>query len=668
MRKSGLYFRLAVTNLWKNRQTYLSFLLSAICTVFVFYTFLMIALNDGIKDMRGASSMQVMMWLGAVVVALFAMTFLFYANSFLMKRRKKELGLYAILGLEKKHIARILFHEMTLLLLVSVCAGIGLGMALGKLMFLLIQALMRIPTPILYQVTELPLILTAALFAGVFLCLLLYNRLQVQLSNPIKLLMGQQSGEKEPKTRWLLALIGVATMGAGYVIANMVGNPMEALTTFFIAVLLVIIGTYALFTAGSIALLKMLRRNKGYYYQPKNFVSVSGMIYRMKQNAAGLAGICVLSTMAIITIGTTAALYVGQESMLEDQFPMDHELSIQEGEKLASDAVESILSKAAADNQVAITELYTGLYTEMAAYQEGNWLHTFDFDSITTTDQYRNVRPIFFLPLSEYNRMTGNAYTLSAGEALVFDTRTKNALSGTVKVGDTSLQIKEELSVFPIAFKRARSMQSPIYLILPDREEITALLKSLNGPETETFFSQGYWWNVSGEEDNRSAYAQAVRDGVSKTGVSFSISSVDSVRREWYAMYGGFLFLGVFLGLLFLMATTLIIYFKQVSEGYMDHDRFIILQKVGMSRDEVKSTVQKQILSVFVLPLIVAGLHTTGALHMMTQLLAMFGLMNESLIAISIFSTAGVFALIYAAVYQTTAKTYYNLVRMNGKA
>jgi len=663
VRKRFLYLRLALSNLWKNRQTYLSFYLSSVCTIFVFYTFSMIALNDGIKEMRGAQSLQVMMLLGAIVVAIFALIFLFYANSFLIKRRKKELGLYAILGLEKKHIARILFHEMTALLLVSLITGIGLGIALSKLMILLIQALMRIPTPIVFQVNQLPLILTAGLFCTVFFCLLLYNRLQVHLSSPVNLLKGQQKGEKEPKTRWLLALIGVAAMGVGYWLAITVGNPLQALSIFFIAVLLVIIGTYALFTSGSVAFLKMLRRNKGYYYKSRNFISVSGMIYRMKQNAAGLAGICILSTMAIITIGTTAALYVGQVNMLRDMHPMDHVLSYQENE-LDPVRAEELIRKKAQENEVEISDFHQAAFIETTVYREGNLISKAELTSMKTINEYENVWKLFLLPLDEYNRMAGSAYTLDENEAILFESRNGPATISLTS-GSTVVSIKENLAQFPISNKNNKGMEPPMYLIVKDRKTAEVIYKNIKGPDAETFFQQGFWWNSDGNDEKLLQYSQDVLDSANAQNVSFNISNVDIVRRDWYAMYGGFLFLGVFLGLLFLMATTLIIYFKQVSEGYMDHNRFIILQQVGMSRDEVRATVRKQILSVFILPIIAAILHTCGALHMMTELLSMFGLGDKLLIALSIFGTAGIFAMLYGMVYTATAKTYYKMVRMD---
>ncbi len=663
VRKRFLYLRLALSNLWKNRQTYLSFFLSTVCTIFVFYTFCMIALNNGISKMPGASSMQVMMVLGAIVVAIFAFTFLFYANSFLIKRRKKELGLYAILGLEKKHIARVLFHEMVMLLILSLITGIGLGIAMSKLMFLLVQALMRIPTPIVFEISQWPLLLTCGLFMAVFFLLLIYNRLQVHLSNPVNLLKGNQKGEKEPKTRWLLAIIGVVTMAAGYILANSVDNPMMALAIFFIAVLLVIAGTYALFTAGSIAFLKMLRRNKGYYYKPLNFISVSGMIYRMKQNAAGLAGICILSTMAIVTIGTTAALYLGQESMLYDLHPLDHVLSFRENIINPNWAEEAIREKAR-EHQVTVTDFYSAIYTETAVYREGSLIRKAEMKSMNTTEQYKNVWSLFLLTQDEYNHMTGNAYSLAKDEALLFQSRNGPAVD-SLTAGSMILAIREDLAKFPLAHKNNNAMNPPMYLVVKDRDTVDAICKSINGPEAETFFSQGFWWNSSGSDEALFDYSQAVRGTVSSQGGSFSMSSISSVRREWYAMYGGFLFLGVFLGLLFLMATTLIIYFKQVSEGYMDHDRFIILQKVGMSRDEVRATVRKQILSVFILPIIAAILHTLGALHMMTEMLSMFGLGDRLLIAVSIFLTAGVFAILYGMVYTATARTYYKMVQMD---
>ncbi len=662
MRKRFLYLRLATANLWKNRQTYVSFFLSTVCTIFIFYTFCMIALNDGIKSLRGAGAMQVMMVLGAIVVSIFAFAFLFYANSFLIKRRKKELGLYAILGLEKKHIARILFHETVMLLLLSLLCGIGLGIALSKLMFLIIQALMRVPTPIVFEVTPWPLLLTVGLFAAVFFLLLLYNRLQVHLSSPVNLLKGQQKGEKEPKTRWLLAMVGVISMAAGYILANTVDNPMMALFTFFLAVLLVIMGTYALFTAGSIAFLKMLRHKKGFYYKPRNFISVSGMIYRMKQNAAGLASICILSTMAIITIGTTVALYIGQEAMLRESNPTDYMITYQDG--LLDDTItEQIIHQQASVHGVSITQYHTGSFTETAVYREGNTLRALQPDDTKSSQKLKNIWTLKVFPLSEYNRMTNSNESLVSGEALIFEARDVKP-ANRITAGTIELEIKKNLDHFPLAQKGSKGMDPPLILVVSDHQTALNVIKSIKGSEGSLHLEQGFWWSADGPAEALAAHGKSVRDSLSKEVEEFSYSDINNIRSEEYALFGGFLFLGVFLGLLFLMATTLIIYFKQVSEGYMDHERFIILQKVGMDKDEVKRTVRKQILMVFILPIIAAILHTWGALHMMTQMLSMFGLWDTQLIALSIFVTAGIFALLYATVYSATARTYYKMVRM----
>ncbi len=661
MRKRFLYLRLAVSNLWKNRQTYLSFFLSTMCTIFVFYTFSMIALNEGLKKMPGAQGMQIMMVLGAIVVAIFAFIFLFYANSFLIKRRKKELGLYGILGLEKKHIARILFHETVALLLLGLIVGIGLGIAMSRLMFLLIQALMRVPTPIVFSVTELPIILTCGLFAAVFFLLLIYNRLQVHLSSPVNLLKGQQKGEKEPKTRWLLAAIGAAAMGAGYIMANRLSNPLQALTIFFVAVILVIIGTYALFTAGSIAFLKILRRNKGYYYKPRNFISLSGMIYRMKQNAAGLAGICILSTMAIITIGTTVAVYMGMESMLKSQYPLDHIISFREDAADPNWAAQVIQDKAQ-EYHVTIPALYQATYLQTIVYRDGDQLMKAEQYDMNTSQDYENVWGLYLLTVSDYNQMTGASQALEDNACLLFQSRNMPSPQ-TITLGSMTFAVTD-LAEFPISQKSSSAIDSPLYVIVKDRETAQNIYASIHGAEEEYRFSRGFWWNSQGEEQSLIDYSNAVIETLRASGKGFSSSSAHTIRREWYASYGGFLFLGVFLGLLFLMATTLIIYFKQVSEGYMDHDRFIILQKVGMGRDEVKATVRKQILMVFILPIVAAVIHTWGALHMMTKMLSMLGLGDKPLITASIFTTAGVFALLYFFVYSATARTYYAMVRM----
>jgi putative ABC transport system permease protein len=395
------------------------------------------------------------------------------------------------------------------------------------------------------------------LFAAVFFCLLLYNRLQVHLSSPVNLLKGQQKGEREPKTRWLLAMIGVAAMGAGYWLAITVGNPLQALSIFFIAVILVIIGTYALFTAGSIALLKALRRNKGYYYKPRNFISVSGMIYRMKQNAAGLAGICILSTMAIITIGTTAALYVGQTYMLRDMYPMDHVLSYRENELDPARAEELIWEKAK-ENNVEISDFHQASFVETDVYRKGNTLNKAESVSTITSKEYENVWTLFLFPLDEYNRMTGSAYTLSGNEALLFESRSSPA-PDSLTAGSTAFRIKDNLAEFPISQKNNKGTEPPMYLIVKDRETVEAISNSIKGPVVEPAFRQGFWWNSDGSNEALLKYSEDVRNAIDAQNIGFSISSVDTMRRDWYAMYGGFLFLGGFLGLLLLMASTHIV-------------------------------------------------------------------------------------------------------------
>jgi putative ABC transport system permease protein len=387
------------------------------------------------------------------------------------------------------------------------------------------------------------------------------------------------------------------------------------------------------------------------------------MIYRMKQNAAGLAGICILSTMAVITIGTTAALYVGQENMLRDMYPQDHVISYREN-TIDPGWTEETIREKAREYQVTITDLYSGIFAETAVYREGNLIRMPEMTNPNTAEQYQNVWSLCLFTQDEYNRLTGNAYMLAKDEALIFQSRNGPAVD-SLTAGNTVIRIREDLMQFPLSHKDNKVREAPLYLIVRDRDVIDTIIKSINGPDAAATYQHGFWWNSAGDNEALLNYSQAIWDEVKSTGVSSNISSAHTVRRDWYAMYGGFLFLGVFLGLLFLMATTLIIYFKQVSEGYMDHNRFIILQQVGMSRDEVRATVRKQILSVFILPIIAAILHTWGALHMMTEMLSMFGLGDKLLIAVSIFLTAGALALLYGMVYTATARTYYKMVRMD---
>ena len=669
--KKRMYLKLACVNLWKNRQSYLPYLLAATLLVFMLYTFGMLTFRLPDVMGRDAATASFVMMLGLIVIAVFSGIFLFYANSFLIKRRKRELGLYGILGLEKKHIGRVLFHETVLSALLSMAVGLGLGVLLGKLMVLLAAYLMRLPVPQVNTFSGASLSVTLILFAAFFGATLVYNLLQVHLSKPIELLRGGQQGEKEPKARWLIALIGAACLGWGYYLAQVVNNPAAAFAVFFLAVILVIIGTYLLFITGSIAVLKLLKKNKRIYYKSRNFITISGMLYRMKQNAAGLASICILSTMVMVTVGSTVAMFTGVESMLEESEP--HDCRVTMGSPIDGSDFPAAARELARANHVEITAMYE--------FEEANHGMTL-LDSKELVDSsglsmdrlndYGRIRKIVLMTQEDYNRAEGGNETLREREALYY-------APGGAKVPEKlsyagrEITIRERLTSFALD-RRAHQTNMPVaYLVVKDRAVAEDLIHQVMGNQDPVEWERNFYFDLSGAEKDRVAFAKELSGAVKAyvkenlkdpdSGYSYGTGTIDGNRNEWYAMYGGLLFVGIFLGLLFLIATTLIIYFKQVSEGYQDHDRFIILQKVGMSRREGKATVRRQIVTVFFLPLVVAVCHMAGAMNLIVQVLALFGLMDLSLIWGCMLLTAGVFGLLYFLVYHQTAKTYYQLVR-----
>lgn len=615
------YPRLAATNLKKNGSTYFPYMLTSVCSVLTFYTMHALAANPGLAQMPGADSLKMILNLGVIVVGLFSAILLFYTNGFLIKRRKKELGLYSILGMEKKHIARVLFYETLFTAAVS-------------------------------------LLVTAALFAAVFALTLLTNLRQIHLADPINLLRGGQQGEKEPRVKWPLLVIGLLSLGGGYFIALTVKSPLDALLLFFVAVILVIIGTYCLFTAGSIALLKALKRKKSFYYKPGNFIAVSGMLYRMKQNAVGLANICILSTMVLVTVSTTVSLYIGQNDILRNRYPLDMSVSCPDTPE-AIQATDELLTRLARENEVTIPVRYGySSIPYITAFRDGNGFYSAVPEGMNATPA--DIAVIRVMPLESYTRMTGKEVSLEEDEVLVYTDTMTTFGANTLVLNRVPLRVKAELDDLPLAPKRKDPAQPTVHLVCRDKEVMLHLAEILDMENQTLIYEQSF--NITGGEEAAAAFSQAVKDA-QDTIPGLRSDSQYLAKTSWYASFGGFLFIGIFLGLLFMMAAVLIIYYKQISEGYDDHDRFTIMQKVGMSRKEVHRTIMKQIRLVFFLPLAAAALHIVMALKVMVKMLGAFALTNTALIVTCTGVTLLLFAGLYFLVYTLTARTYFRLVQ-----
>lgn len=650
------YPKLAGTNLVRNRSTYLPYSLACICCMSMFYILHAISVNLGINEMSGSEAIKMILSLGTVVVGIFSVIFLFYTNSFLMKRRKKEIGLYNILGMEKKHIAKMLIFETLLVSLVCLIAGLLCGILFSKLIFLLLLKILNFKVPFVFVVSVASLKITTALFLVIFILTLLTNLMHIRLSKPIELLKGGQVGEKEPKTKWLMTLLGTLALGIGYGIAIIVESPLLAISLFFIAVLLVMFGTYALFTAGSIVFLKMLRKNKKYYYQARHFTSVSNMIYRMKQNAVGLANICILSCAVLVMLSTTVSLYVGVDDALRMRFPKDIMISYKEAPIESSEKMSTLLHEQGEESKVTISEEIAYHSIALIGKKEGQ---TFTLSEEGPSYEYYLLN---ILTVDDYNQMEDRAVTLEGNEVLVFS-NSEDYGKKDLRINSLSFKVKEEVKHIRMDEKSSVSVFNNYFIVVKDLDTVRKIYENVYGKELINLdYFVGY--NIKGTEIEISSYTTSLKEELSnQISSDIFVESKQFMRESFFMLYGGLLFLGIFLGLLFLMATALIIYYKQLSEGYDDQERFAIMQKVGMSHQEVKRTIKSQILIVFFLPLLASVVHIAVAFKMITRLLAVLNLVNIPLFFWCTVATICVFAIIYAGVYLLTARAYYKLVK-----
>lgn len=658
------YPKLAATNIKKNSKTYVPYILTCILTVAMFYIIRSLSLNEGLERMSGADTLTYTMGLGSWVVGIFAVIFLFYTNSFLMKRRKKEFGLFNILGMEKKHLSHVIALETVYIAAISLAVGLLLGVLLDKLMYLAILKWLDASVTLGFYISWEAVVTTLSLFAAIFLLIFLNSLRQIHLANPIQLLRGGSMGEKEPKTKWLMAILGAASLGTGYYLAVTTKNPAAAVLVFFLAVILVIIGTYMLFTAGSVALLKILRRNKRYYYSAKHFTSVSGLIYRMKQNAVGLANICILSTMVLVMIASTSSLMLGMEDIISARYPYDMLFYASASTSAVQDDLAAWTDRLLAGRQVEKKNEVAYNYLEFAALREGNTFRT-DRDSNTASDLdlLDSVHNLFFVPLEDYNRAAGQKYILSEEEILIYSNRERYA-EDTLRVDDLQFTVAQRLPDFlGNGIMRANAASSQ-FIVVKDMEVIhrlDALQKTAYGKNaSDVRFCYGF--DMDADRDTQKAVYNDLLEDLKVHEFSGTVESKADSRESFMSLYGGFFFIGVFLGSLFIMATILIIYYKQISEGYEDKERYAIMQKVGMSHGEVKRSIHAQILTVFFLPLVTAGLHTGFAFPVISRILALFNLTNTTLFVLCTLGCFLVFALLYSVIYGLTAKAYYRIV------
>lgn len=668
-----LYFKLAKTNLSNNKPFYIPYIISSIITVAMLYMMSFLSDNKGLNKIMGADSLAIIFRLGVGIIVIFSYIFLFYTNSFIIKRRKKEIGVYNILGMEKRHLSKVLFVETIYSAIISLVCGIIVGIAFSKFILMVLYGIIGIHKTVEFFVNIHGIILCVVSFGILFLLTFLYDFMQIKLANPIELLRGTSVGEREPKTKILMTIIGVVCLAIAYYIAITTENPLNVLTLFFVAVLLVIIGTFALFTAGSIALLKLLRNNKKFYYNKRHFMAVSGMLYRMKQNAAGLASICILSTMVLVVISTTVSMYVGIQDELMARYPNDVCVTVD---------YNSVIDKSSEIEKAIFDEIDSAEVKNKKAF---SYLSVFvgqKGDNFTTDKEhlsFQNSYLFYILSKDDFikrdNSFKDKIGNISKGEAVVvlnkkYDKKDIKIFGKNYKV-NKSFEHMEDNDLYMIS-----TLNGLGYIILDNDESVQELYdmqEKMLGKGANYYTNKIRFDFKSGNKKQKAAAYKKIDNVVKKYFKenkndkkeisSYLVESRQENEQNFYLLYGGLFFLGIFLGTMFLMVTVMIIFYKQITEGYDDRERYQILEKVGMSSREVKDTIKSQIRIVFVLPIFAAAVHVTAAFPMVNRILKMLNLNNEKLFAGCLAATIIVFAVIYYLVFKVTSRTYYKIVK-----
>lgn len=670
MRK-GLFLKLAVSNIKRNKGTYIPYMITCICCIAMTYMMFFVTQSKDLSVQVPDSAMVTsIMFLGIAVIYIFSFIFLLYSNSFVMKRRQKEIGLYNILGLEKGHIMKMMAVETLLTSVISIIGGIAAGILGSKLALLLLLKILHVPAQLGFYVCVPGIIVCAVMFLPVVIVTLFRNVHRVRLSQPIELLRSGNTGEREPKAKWLMALLGFLCLGIGYYIAVTTKSPVTALGLFFAAVLLVMAGTYLLFTAGSIAVLKVMRWKKSFYYKTKNFTSISGMIYRMKQNAMGLASICILSTGVLLMLSTTVSLNMGIENSLSDMFPYDAGFTFNNVTFEEVPRLRNAFDEAVEKEKVPYEEKVTQVILDISIARNGNNMEILTRDTAASA----NVEYLTVVPEEEYEKISGKTVELKPGEILAFQ---ENGGKGDIALNGVDYKVKEWLEEKP-TYDRGNNIfyKTTIVVTKEDLQKMDALQKELVGKD-RGYLKLEFGLYIEGGKEADIKYGNLLQEDLAPLAETLQAEDGDmtpwfryNIREEHYSSFytlnGGLLFLGIFLGFIFLVGAGMIIYYKQMSEGYEDKDRFEIMQKVGMSRKEVKSAIRRQILMVFFLPLLMAVLHIIMAFPMISRLLGLLGMMNTELYILCTAGTIVVFAVIYAAIYMCTAKSYYKIVERRG--
>lgn len=695
--KLGLFLRLAWSNIKKNHQLYVPHILAGTGLTAIFYIMLTLGKDDRLRNIKGGYAVPEIMMIGIWVVIILSVILVFFTNSFLMKQRTREYGMYNVLGMEKSHVGHIMFLESLISTVISIAAGVLGGILVYKLCCLFICKILRVNTILGFYVNPECVWKTVASFAAMYFAAFLWNRIRLARLKPVELLASAGAGEREPKTKWILLVIGLATLGTGYYLALKAESPLEVIKDFFIAVILVIVGTYALFLAGSVAFLKLLRRKKNFYYRKSNMIAVSDLLYRMKQNAVGLASIAILATGVLVMMSTTVSLYAGCEDSLKSMY-MDgaadlfvegsYYYRVEEEEKtyfvnLPEEELRSITEKIAEKYGTKVTKFIPGhnITEEMSIEKDGATKTYVAERSLEIPPD--NVVDLLFMPVDDYNQITGRNVQLSDDEIawvpLSDPAKDLNdRVSGTIQFGTKTYTIGKKLDYFPQKGTEG-SILNVYAILMPTIDDLEGVSEQISRDLNWYTSRVSYMYVVKVEDPEKFAdndyehtsyddfadaiHAYAEKDYDRDFGTITRWDASWHMRDEMYGLYGSLFFLGILLSIVFLFATALIIYYKQISEGYDDRGRFQILLKVGMTEKETKATIRRQIVIVFFLPVITAVIHMAVAYPVTKKLLALLMLSNNKLFLLCTALTIVAFTLLYLLIYRLTARTYYRIVR-----
>ena len=657
--------KLAISNLIKNRKLYYPFALAVLLAVTISYLFYSLTFNPKMVEMRGGSSIQFTLQLGLIVVTLASAIIVLYANSFVMKNRSKELGIYGMLGLEKRHLIGMTFKELLIFGLVTVTAGIGIGALFDNLIFALLLKLSKMKVE-LVATFQWPVVLSILLVFGlIFLVIVFLNAIRIIRMDALQLSREKAKGEKKGRFLVFQTILGLLSLGSGYYLAQSVTNALLAISTFFLAVILVILGTYLLFNAGITVFLKMLKKNKKYYYKPNNLISVSNLIFRMKKNAVGLATIAILSTMVLVTMSAATSIYNGSENIKKLLYP--HDMSIS-GQNVEVEDLDQLLTQYAKEKNLTISTKDVLSYASFGlSSQDGTKLTTF------AKGQNSVMPKTVFLVFDQkdYEKMTGQKLNLTNNEVGLF--AKNDGLKGqkAFSLNNQNYTIKQEIQQ---DFLRDHVANQYVLLISDYNYLVVSNLQDfLDKYQDSAIYTQLYGGmdvTASKEEqlklsDDFDAYVNNFSHNLkNENGMVYGANIASESTVEMNALFGGVLFIGIFLSIIFMVGTVLVIYYKQISEGYEDRERFVILQKVGLDQKQIKQTINKQVLTVFFLPLAFAFLHLAFAYHMLSLILKVVGVVDSAMMLSVTLSICGIFALVYVLIFVITSRSYRKIVQI----